>query len=224
MKQQIVLFGDSQFAEIALEYFQEYSNYEVVAFSVPNKLKKHNTLHGLPVVDFEDVEEKYPPETYKGFVSIAFSRMNRNRAKMFAEAQFKGYDLVSFVHPNAFVAKSATIGKNVFIFENNVIQSFVNIGDGVICWSGNHLGHGTKINKFCFLSSHVVISGNCSLGRYSFLGVNATLTDSITVGENVIIGAGSLVVKNVQSNSLVKGNANFAELGVNTLEKFDINE
>ena len=186
----LILFGDSQFAEIALEYFENYSKYKIMAFSVPNAYKKQSILHGLPVVDFEEIEEVFPPETHKAFVSIAFSKMNRNREKMFNEAMFKGYDLVSFVHPLAFVASSAKIGKNVFLFEGNVVQSFVNIEDGVIGWSSNHWGHGSCVEKFAFISSHSVISGNCHVGKYSFLGVNSTITDGVTIGENVIVGAG----------------------------------
>lgn len=220
----LILFGDSQFAEIALEYFENYSPYKVVAFSVPHAYKKQSILHGLPVIDFEEIEEVLDPEHYKGFVSIAFSKLNRNREKMFNEAMFKGYDLVSFVHPRAFVASSAKLGKNVFLFEGNIVQSFVNIEDGVIGWSSNHWGHGSRVEKFAFISSHSVISGNCHVGKYSFLGVNSTISDGVTIGDNAIIGAGSLVVKSVPANCLVKGKANFPEEGVNTLEKFGINE
>lgn len=221
--EKLVLFGDSQFADIAHEYFEEYSPYKVVAFSVPYELKQRFTLNGLPIIDFEEIEDACPSDTHKGFVSIAFSKLNRNREKVFNEAMFKGYDLVSFVHPTAFMAKSAKIGKNVFIFENNVIQSHCSIADGVLMWSGNHCGHGSSIDKFSFISSHSVISGNCSIGSHCFLGVNSTISDGLSIGDNAIIGAGSLIVKDVQSNSLVKGKASFPEEGINTLDKFGLN-
>jgi sugar O-acyltransferase (sialic acid O-acetyltransferase NeuD family) len=220
-KEKLVIIGDSQFAQIAAEYLKDFSQYEVVAFSVPYEFKQQFTLNGLPVIDFEEIEDSCPPETHKAFCAIAFSRLNRNREKMFNEAQFKGYELISFVHPKAFVASSAKIGKNVFLFEGNVVQSHVVIEDGVVAWSGNHFGHGSYIGKFAFLSSHSVISGNCKVGAYSFLGVNSTLTDGITLGDNVVIGAASLVVKNVPSNSQIKGKASFPD-EVNTMEKFGL--
>ena len=51
------------------------------------------------------------------------------------------------------------IGENCFIFEDNTIQPFVKIGDDVVLWSGNHIGHHAEIGDHCFISSHVVISG-----------------------------------------------------------------
>ena len=44
------------------------------------------------------------------------------------------------------------------------------------------------IEKNCFISSHVVISGGCTIGSNSFLGVNATIRDHVLVGSHNIIG------------------------------------
>ena len=57
----------------------------------------------------------------------------------------------------------------------------------------------------CFISSHVVISGFCNIGDYSFLGVNSTVIDSIEVGKNCFVGAGALVQKDIAANSVIQG-------------------
>ena len=51
------------------------------------------------------------------------------------------------------------VGENTFVFEYNVIQPFVKIGNNVVLWSGNHIGHHVVIADHCFITSHVVISG-----------------------------------------------------------------
>ena len=98
------------------------------------------------------------------------------------------------------------MGEHCFIFENNVIQPFVTIGDNVVLWSGNHIGHHSKIRDHCFISSHVVVSGFCDIGESCFLAVNATIGNNVTIGSDCLLGAGAAVVKDVPADSLVRGN------------------
>ena len=46
---------------------------------------------------------------------------------------------ISLIHPKNNINKSAKIGENCFIFENQTIQNNVVIGDNVILWSSNHI-------------------------------------------------------------------------------------
>ena len=66
-----------------------------------------------------------------------------------------------------------TVGENSFILEANTLQPFVNIGNDVVLWSGNHIGHHSIISDHVFFTSHVVLSGNCVVGSNCFLGVNS---------------------------------------------------
>ena len=59
--------------------------------------------------------------------------------------------------------------------------SIVKIGNNVVLWSGNHIGHNTVIRDNCFIASHVVISGFCEIGENCFLGVNSTVINNITI-------------------------------------------
>ena len=76
-----------------------------------------------------------------------------------------------------------------------MIQPFVRIGSNVILWSGNHVGHHSRIGDHCFIASHVVISGGVTIGEETFVGVNATFRDGVTVGPRNVIGAGALIMK-----------------------------
>ena len=86
------------------------------------------------------------------------------------------------------------------------MQPFVRLGDNVILWSGNHIGHHSAIGSHCFISSHVVISGGVDIGESCFLGVNSTLANNLKIGRDCLIGAGALVTRDLPENKLVKGN------------------
>ena len=203
----LLIVGDSAFAEVACEYFDVMSAYAVAAFAVERQYIKRAALMGRPIVAWEDAEQSHPPSEYEVYVAVVYSQLNRLRTRLMNGAKTKGYRLASFVSPHAFLAPSATVGEHCFIFENNVVQSFVHIGDNVVLWSGNHIGHHSKIGDNVFVSSHVVVSGFCNVGENSFLGVNASLGNNVSIGKDCWLGAGVVVSKDVAPGSLLQAPA-----------------
>ena len=205
-KKELIIIGDSAFAQIAYEYFSSNPEYIVVAFSVERAFLRNQTLFGLPVVAFEDLEKVFDPAACKVFVAITYTQLNRVRTRLYKEARRKGFEVVSYISPAAFVWKNVTIGENCFIFENNVIQPFVKIGNNVILWSGNHIGHHSVIHDNVFIASHVVVSGFVEVGENCFLGVNSTIANNVKIAEDCVIGAGSLISRDTDKGTVYKGN------------------
>jgi sugar O-acyltransferase (sialic acid O-acetyltransferase NeuD family) len=192
---QAVIFGTGAFAEVVKFYLDVDSDYSVAGFTATGDASAADAHLGLPLVDFADVEGRFPPDQFELFVAVGYAGLNSVRQKFIDEARRKGYRLLSYLCSKATHWGGTTIGDNVFIFENNVVQPFVSIGDGTILWSGNHIGHHSAVGPYCFITSHVVVSGHCRIGSHCFLGVNATVTDRTNIGDRNIIGPGSLVQK-----------------------------
>ncbi|PPT30573.1 acetyltransferase [Xanthomonas arboricola] len=201
----LVIVGAGEFAQIACEYFQHDSDYTVVAFSVERDFLLRPTLAELPVVAYEELEQRYPPEQYEVFVAIPATQLNRLRTRFFQDMLRRGYRCASYVSSRAFVWRNAQIGANCFLFEGNVIQPFTRIGDNCILWSGNHIGHRSVVQDNVFIASHAVISGYCEIGRGSFIGVNATLSDKVRIAADNIIGAGALVTRHTDAERVYVG-------------------
>ena len=169
---------------------------------------------GLPVVPFEKIENYYLPQQHAFFAAVVYTQGNQLRERLYHLAKIKGYRPASYISSKAFVWRNCQIGEHCFIFEDNTIQPFVKIGDNVVLWSGNHIGHHSIIDSHVFISSHVVVSGNCYVGPRCFLGVNSTIINDIQVGEDCLIAAGATVFKNIPANHLV--------LGENKLKKMEV--
>ncbi len=217
----LVLFGDSAFAEVAYELFTHDSAYEVVAFTINKEYIKQESLFGLPVVAYEEVEKLYPPREYEMHIALVYNTLNRIREKFYTDARKKGYTLANYVSSRCFVWRNVTMGDNVFIFEDNTVQPFVKIGSNVVLWSGNHIGHHSVLGNHLFISSHVVISGFCTVGDYTFMGVNSTVGNNINIGKDCLIGSGCLIVKDTGDGKLYKGTASKAD-DQSIYEKFNI--
>jgi sugar O-acyltransferase (sialic acid O-acetyltransferase NeuD family) len=203
---QLIIYGTGETAKLAYEYFTRDSPYRVAAFTVERKFLKKKSLSHLPVVPFETVTKTFPPKKYHMFVAISYTQLNRIRAKYYRLAKKKKYHLATYISSRAFLWHSASIGDNCMIFEHNVIQHGVNIGNDVILWSGNHIGHRSVIEDHVYISSHCVISGYCRIGEYAFLGVNSTFNDRISVAPNCIIGSGAVVIRNTEEGKTYVGN------------------
>ena len=139
----------------------------------------------------EDLMNKYSPANVDVFVGVGYRDMNRTRERIYHEIKQLGFSLASFCHLMTHSWSNSKLEENTFIFEDNTIQPFVEIGNNTILWSGNHIGHHSKIGQHCFISSHVVISGSCGSGNNVFVGVNATLHDSIKIGSYSLIAWGN---------------------------------
>ena len=199
----VVLFGTGDFARIARVYLDADSEHEVVAFTAHRDRIAEPTFAGLPVVPFESLVETHPPGSHAMFVAVAYKGVNTVRAGIVAEAKAAGYPLVTYVNSTVRRWPETTIGEHCFIFEENVVQPFVTIGDDVILWSGNHIGHDSTIGDHCFIASHVVVSGNVTIGHSTFVGVNATFRDGITVGPRCVIGGGAVVMGDLEEGSVL---------------------
>lgn len=217
----LVIVGDSAFAEVAYEYFTHDSPYEVVAFAVERAHIQRDSLFGLPIVPFEELQDRFDPATHDFYAALVYTQMNRLRTRLFREAKAKGFRPASYVSSRAFVWRNVELGEHCFVFEDNTLQPFVKIGSNVVLWSGNHIGHHSIIEDNCFVSSHVVVSGFCSIGENCFIGVNATFGNNLSVGRDCLIGSGALIARDVPEDTLVKGNLASAAGGVRERFKLD---
>ncbi len=205
MPRPLVLVGAGEFAQIACEYFECDSDYDVVAFSVEQAYIAQPSLMDRPVVAYETLEARYPSSEVDVFVAIPASQLNRLRTRLYQDAKSRGYRFATYISTRAFVWRNAEVGENSFIFEGNVIQPFVRIGNNCILWSGNHIGHRTVMHDDVFVASHAVVSGYCEIGRRSFIGVNATFNDHVHVASDNIIGAGALVTRDTEPGRIYVG-------------------
>lgn len=201
----VVIFGESQLASLAHFYLIHDSPHEVAAFTVDADYRKSETFEKLPLVDFETVQEAYPPADYAMFLPVSFKRMSHLRRQKYEAAKEKGYGIISYVSSKATTWPDLDVGENCFIFEDNTIQPYVKIGDNCVLWSGNHIGHHTTIGDHVFVTSQVVISGACTINDHAFFGVNATIRDETVIGEATLVGMGALITRDTEPYSIHLG-------------------
>lgn len=112
------------------------------------------------------------------------------------------------------IREDCTIGDDCLIGSGSIIENNCDIGDNVSLQSGVYLSTGTKIRDDVFVGPNVCITNDKKMDSNIRpvivescvkIGANSTILASVRIGKNSIIGAGSVVTKDVPENSLVYG-------------------
>lgn len=211
----VIVFGTGRGANVATRYLSDDSTHEIIAYTVDDDYASGKEFMGRPVIPFSRIEKEIPPPESQMFVPLGFQRMNALRAEKFSAAKAKGYSLISYISSRVLSCQKPRIGENCLILEGNVFNYDVAIGNNVVMWSGNHVGDLSVIEDHVFVSSHVVLSGEVTIGKNSFLGVNATISNYVHVGQRCYIGANTLIAQDTPSDSV------YVTKGTSRLEQLD---
>jgi len=178
------IFGGSSYAQIAIHYFNRDTDFEVQGIILDEGFEPIAALSEWPITRTNEIGVLVDREGDVYFhAAITYAGINRLRKDKIAELSNLGMIPASYVSPHAYVDDTVALGEHNFIFEDNTVQPFVTLGSGVVLWSGNHIGHHSIVEDDVFISSHVVVSGHCRIGERSFLGVNATLANNVSIGK-----------------------------------------
>jgi len=202
MNNQLVIFGSAEIATLAKYYFENDTQYRIVAFTVDDDYAGDENFEKLPLIPFSELQDSFPPDRFSMHVALSYTRLNQLRAAKYIQAKQAGYSLASYVSGRSVTWPDLAVGDNCFILENQTIQPGVQIGNNVMIWSGNHLGHGSSIGDHTYISSHVVISGHCVIGERNFFGVNSAVRDFCSIGNDCFIGMGAVVAKNMPDGAV----------------------
>ncbi|MBK7662921.1 MAG: acetyltransferase [Sterolibacteriaceae bacterium] len=202
----LVIFGTGALSSLAWYVFTHDSPREVAGFAVDASHRRGmQSLHGLPVVDFEDVAAHFPPDAFAISIPTGWTRMNALRADRFVAARAAGYAFASYVSSRALVWPDLELGANCMIHDGAIVQPFTRIGDNCIVRSGAHVSHHCTIADHCFIAARAVIAGEVTVGEGCVLGANCTLRDGVSLSAGCFVGAGAVLARNTDKPGLYLG-------------------
>ena len=77
--------------------------------------------------------------------------------------------------------------------------------ENIFLSSSCYVSHDVSIGAHTYCAPSLNIAGNSTIGEGCFLGINSTTVNGVRVGNNVITGAGSVIIKDVPADVLVAG-------------------
>jgi len=202
----MIIVGGKGFAKEVLEVlFQNSYDEKKIAFFDNVNSDIQNLLYGK----FQVLKSQHDVSEFLNTVESNFCLGiggPLSRAKLNLLFTSWGGILTSVISPASNIGHyGVELGKGVCLMSGCSLTNDIKIGAGCLINLHCTVGHDSVIGDFTELSPGVHISGNCSIGSYCNLGTNATILPKVVLGDNVMVGAGAVVTKDVPSNSLVVG-------------------
>lgn len=203
--QNIVIVGCSGHAKVAIDTIEKESNYRIVGLINSSKDLVGSVL-GYPILGCDEDLPRLVKDLdiYGCFIAIGD---NWKRSLMFEKLSSIVPKLVfiSAIHPLAYIAKGVEIGRGSILMAGALVNSASKVGDFCILNSNSSLDHDGIMEKFSALQPGAITGGNVQIGAFSVICLGANLIQGIKIGQNSIVGAGSLVLHDIPENSVAYG-------------------
>lgn len=109
------------------------------------------------------------------------------------------------VHPSAVISEYANISAGTVVMANAVVNPFSYIGMSCIINTGSSVDHDCNLADGVHISPGANLAGGVEIGENSWIGIGSQIKQRVVIGRDVIVGAGSTVIKNVPNFQTVVG-------------------
>jgi sugar O-acyltransferase (sialic acid O-acetyltransferase NeuD family) len=112
----------------------------------------------------------------------------------------------TILDPTSVVARSAAIGRGVYVNAGCTIAGAVSLGDFAFVNRAASIGHHTWLDDFVSIGPGAVLTGSIRISRGAMIGAGAIVLPELEIGAGAMIGAGSVVTQSVPAGCLALGN------------------
>jgi len=176
-------------------------NYKIKGFIDDNP--KSLDEFEYPVKVIGTISDYFPNPDEKLVLSILNPETKKRIVKSLSQ---KGAEFYKLIHPTSIIGTNVKIGKGCIICPNCILTNDINLRDFIFINTNSSIGHDAIIGDFTSINGNVHITGRVKIGKECLFGVSAKVIPGRVIEDNVIVGAGSVVIRNVHSNATVFGN------------------
>jgi sugar O-acyltransferase (sialic acid O-acetyltransferase NeuD family) len=199
----VVIYGASGHGKVIADIVEK-SGGTVLAWVDDNKNLWNKTFYRYPVWGGGSYLLKAAEDSI--FSVIIGIGDNHLRYKIQQNLEREKLSFAAAVHPSAQLGSDVTIGEGTVIMANSVINPGTRVGNHCIVNTAVSIDHDCVIGDFVHLSPGAHLGGSVQVGHSSWIGLGASIINKIYIAEHTIIGAGSVVIHNVDAYTVVAGN------------------
>ena len=199
-----IIIGAGTYGEVYLAYLHE-AGVNIVGFLDDDPRFEGKEVRGIPVLGPVSLLDSLKKTHGVEAVYCPLGN-NKLRVEFLTRARKIGYETPNFIHPNALISPNVTIGNGVYILRGTTIVPYAVIKDFVMISMGVHLAHHSILDEGTFLSTGCNYGASIHAHNYAYCGINSTIMTGIhDLGENCLVGAGAVVIRDVPANAVVAG-------------------
>lgn len=196
-KQPLLLIGASGHAHALLALLNRHGGYNPVglidSFQAPG-----SQAHGLPILGGEaDVPQLCNSHGMPQLLVAIGDNYHRQAMTERLRQQFSDAVFPTLVDPTAVVAADAHLAPGVVVMAQAHVGAGCRLEQGALVNTQASIDHDSSLGAFASLAPGVITGGRVQVDERSFIGLGAQLVHGITIGADSVVGAGSLVLRDL---------------------------
>lgn len=203
----LVIFGTGGFArevhQIVEDINSQLPTLNFLGF-LDEDYEHHNTdVHGCKVLG--GIDWLIKTDINDIFIVIAIGNPKNKRKIVEIIKKKTKAKFVTLIHPRAWIGNRVTIGDGSIICAGTLITTDITLGNHVIVNIGSTVGHDAVMQDYVTVAPTVNVSGAVWVGEGTDLGTGSTIIQGKKIGAWSIVGAGAVVVNDIDANVTVVG-------------------
>lgn len=200
MRKKVVIIGAGGHAKVIADIIEK-SGDEIVGFLDDNKEIGTTIINEYKVIG--DLNNRFTMAVTKENLEFIIAiGDNKKREEISHSPNLKFY---TAIHPSAQIGLDVRIEEGTVIMANSCINSSAKIGKHCIINTGAIIEHDNIIEDYVHISPNATLGGTVKIGESTHVGIGSIVKNNITICKNCTIGAGAVVVKNIEEEGIYVG-------------------
>lgn len=199
-----IIIGAGTYGEVYLAFLRE-AGIDIVGFLDDDPKFEEKFVKGVPVLGKVSLLESLRNQG----VEAVYCPLGNNklRVKFLEQSRQLGYKTPNYIHPSVLISPEVSIAKEgIYILQATQIMPYVVIERDVMISTGANIIHHSHLSQGTFVSNGVCFGANVHSEKYAYVGMGATVMTGVnTLGEDCLIGAGAVVIKDVPDGAVMAG-------------------
>jgi sugar O-acyltransferase (sialic acid O-acetyltransferase NeuD family) len=202
----IVLIGGGDQAHYTIDIIHKEGKYKIVGI-IDAQEEIGSIKFGYKIIGRQDAIKQIAAlyEVDGGVISIG-----DNWTRYYVAKEIRSYvsDFKFFnaIHPSCIIGENIKFGEGIVAMAGCIFNPRATVGDHTFFATGAQVEHDCIIGNYASISAGSITGGYVELGDFAAITLGVTVFDRTKIGENSVVGAGSLVVKDLPDNVLAYGN------------------
>lgn len=205
MKKDLILIGGGGHCESIIDSIYELEQYNIIG--ILDNCKRLNThVSGVPIIGTDaDLKDYFDKGIKHAVIALGSIGNIAPRQRIFNLCKKAGYQFPNIIDRSCVLPQRYQIGEGNFIGKGVIVNTGAAIGNACIVNTGAILEHGCILEDFVHIAPGSLLCGNVQIKANTHIGAHSTIIQNITVGNDSLIGAGSLVLHPIAPHQTAYG-------------------
>ena len=202
----IVLIGGGNQAHYTIDIIEREGKYTIAGI-IDSIQEIGSERFGYKILGRqEDILEIMEKDSVTGGVISIGDNWGRSHVYEQIKSLAPNFKFINAIHPSVIIGNNVNIGQGVVAMAGCIFNPRATIGDFTFYATGAQVEHDCVVEDFASISAGSITGGYVRIGKHSAITLGVTIMDRLEIGENTVVGSGSLVTKSLPSNVLAYGN------------------